>query len=166
MKDILETERLKLREFNIADAKNLYQLNLEPEVIKYTGDLPFSRIGEAENFLENYKEYEKNGLGRWAVIKKESNKFIGWCGFKLNEEKYIDIGFRFLKSEWNRGFATESAKASIEYGFEKLDLNLIIARTSVLNYPSQKVLKKIGMSYWKKQLCEGLGETLYYRIER
>ena len=166
MKELLETDRLKLREFNISDAQNLYQLNLEPEVIKYTGDLPFYNIGEAEIFLKNYKEYEKNGFGRWAVIEKKSNKFIGWCGFKLNEENYIDIGFRFLKSEWKKGFATESAKSCIEYGFEKLNLSLIVARTSEQNYSSQKVLEKIGMTFWKKQQCKVLGQTLYYRIEK
>ncbi len=166
MKEILETERLKLREFNISDARNLYQLNLDPDVVRYTGDLPFNNIEEAERFIKNYNEYEKHGFGRWAVIEKESNKVIGWSGLKFNEENYIDIGFRFLKSEWGKGFATESAKACLEYGFGNLNLHLIIARTSDQNYPSQKVLEKIGMTYWKKQYCEGIGETLYYRIEK
>ncbi len=85
MRKILESKRLELREFDISDAVNLYQLNLDSEVIKYTGDPPFNNIEEAERFLDNYNEYKKNGFGRWAVITKESNKFIGWCGLKLNE---------------------------------------------------------------------------------
>ena len=166
MKEIIETVRLKLREFNIGDAINLFQLNLDPEVIKFTGDLPFKNIEEAEKFIENYQEYKKHGFGRWAVEEKESKQFIGWCGLKLNEENYIDLGFRILKPEWKKGYATEAAKACIEYGFENLKLNLIIARTFEQNYPSQKVLEKIGMAFWKRQYCEGLGQTLYYKIEK
>lgn len=166
VKEILETQRLKLRELNPSDAINLYQLNLEPDVIKHTGDLPFKSVEEAKKFIENYKEYEKYGFGRWVVEEKESKKFLGWCGLKLNEENYIDLGFRFLKTEWGKGFAVESAKACLDHGFKTLKLDLIIARTSEHNYSAQKVLEKIGMTYWKKEQCNGLGQTLYYKMEK
>lgn len=147
------------------DACDFYELNLDPEVIKYTGDQDFGSIEEAEKFLENYKAYEKNGFGRWAVIEKGSSKFVGWCGLKLNEENLIDIGFRFKREDWGKGYATESAKACLKYGFEELNLKLIIARTSKQNYSAQKVLEKIGMIFWKRQYCEGIGDTVYYNME-
>lgn len=166
MKKIIETDRLILRELNSNDSVHFYNLNTDPEVLKYTGDNPFTSIADAEKFLINYKDYQKNGFGRWAVILKETNSFIGWSGLKLNEENLIDIGFRFFNKEWGKGYATESAKAVIKYGFESLNLNEIIGRASKDNIPSIKVLEKINMSFWKQDSFEGIEDSIYYRINK
>ena len=165
MKKIIETDRLILRELNTNDSVHFYNLNNDPEVLKYTGDAPFSSIADAEKFLTNYRDYQINGFGRWAVILKETNSFIGWNGLKLNEENLIDIGFRFFKKEWGKGYATESAKAVIKYGFESLNLNEIIGRASKNNIPSIKVLERINMSFWKQDRFEGVEDSVYYRIK-
>lgn len=85
MKFIIETDRLLLREFILDDAEKFYQLNLNPNVIKYTGNAAFESIEEAKSFLENYNDNKTNGYGRWAVINKKSDEFIGWCGLKYGE---------------------------------------------------------------------------------
>lgn len=72
MKPILETERLLLREFIPEDAAHFYRLNLNPNVIRFTGDAAFKDISEAQNFLENYADYQLHGYGRWAVIEKST----------------------------------------------------------------------------------------------
>ena len=64
MKQIIETNRLILREFEINDSENFFYLNLDSEVLKYTGDLPFSSVLDANSFLINYSEYKRNGFGR------------------------------------------------------------------------------------------------------
>lgn len=87
MKIILETKRLILRELNIDDAESFYKLNLNVNVIRYTGDSAFNSIDTAKEFLENYQDYKLNGYGRWAVVSKENNRFIGWCGLKYGEIK-------------------------------------------------------------------------------
>ena len=166
MKKIIETDRLILRELNKDDSVHFYNLNSDPEVLKYTGDAPFSSIADAEKFLINYKDYQKNGFGRWAVILKETESFIGWCGLKLNEENLIDIGFRFFKKEWGKGYATESAKAVLDYGFITLKLNKIIGRSSKDNIPSIRVLEKINMTFWKEDRFEGVVDSIYYRITK
>jgi len=148
MKTILETDRLLLREFEVCDAKNFYELNLNPNVIKYTGNKAFKDINEAKYFLENYSDYQRNGFGRWAVINKANQVFLGWCGLKYDEKlNETDIGFRFFEHFWNLGFATESAKACIDYGFAKLNLKTIIGRAMKENSASVKVLEKIGLQY-------------------
>lgn len=150
MKHILETSRLILRELDSKDAKNFYDLNSNPNVIKYTGNSAFKNVEEAKEFLENYTDYKFNGYGRWAVILKTTDKFIGWCGLKFDElENETDIGFRFFEEEWNKGYATESAIACIHYGFEKLKLKRIIGRAMKENVGSIKVLEKIGLEYEK-----------------
>jgi [ribosomal protein S5]-alanine N-acetyltransferase len=153
MKPIIQTNRLFLRELTIDDALSFYNLNLNTEVIKYTGDKAFDSVEKAREFLENYNPYQKYNYGRWAVIEKSTNEFLGWCGLKYSPElDEVDIGFRFFKKYWNQGFATESAKACLEYGFEKLQLSKIVGRAMEENIASIKVLEKIGMTFSKK--CE------------
>ncbi|CAL2095330.1 GCN5-related N-acetyltransferase [Tenacibaculum sp. 190524A02b] len=166
MKVVLETERLLLREFIISDAISFYELNSDKEVMKYTGDIPFKNVEEAQCFLENYKDYTKNGFGRWAVICKDTNTFIGWCGLKRNEENLVDIGFRFFKNFWNKGYATEAAKACLYYGFNSLGLKEIIGRASIENVASIRVLEKLEMKQWKKGIFEGVDKAVYYIIDK
>ncbi len=165
MNKIIESERLILRELDIKDSESFFKLNSDPLVLKYTGDVPFSSITAAQTFLLNYSDYKKNGYGRWAVILKETSSFIGWCGLKLNEENLIDIGFRFFKEEWGKGFATESAKSVIDYGFNTLKLKEIIGRASKNNISSIRVLEKLNMNFWKEDSFEGVEESVYYRIK-
>jgi len=166
MKNIFETNRLILREFELNDAIAMFELNKDPDVIKYTGDRAFQTIEDAKSFLKNYSDYKKNSMGRWPVITKDNNEFIGWCGLKLNEENLVDIGFRFFKQEWNKGYATESAKACLEYGFNELNLNKIIGRSDINNIGSIKVLEKINMKFWKYGEFKGVENSVYYSIDK
>lgn len=163
---ILETERLVLREFQVTDARKMWELNADLEVLKYTGNTSFESIQQAKIFLENYSDYKTNGYGRWAVVLKESDEFIGWCGLKLNEENFTDIGFRFFRKDWNKGFATESSKTVLADGFNNLGLDEIIGRSAIENLASIKVLNKLNMKYWKTDTCEGIGKSVYYRINK
>ena len=145
---IFETQRLFLREFTIDDAENAYLLNLDEEVIKYTGDQSFISIEEAKKFLANYNDYKKNGFGRWAVINKTDNDFLGWCGLKYSTDvDEVDIGFRLFKKHWNKGYATESANACIEMGFNKFGITSIVGRARKENSASIRVLEKIGLQF-------------------
>ncbi|WP_276391272.1 GNAT family N-acetyltransferase [Eudoraea chungangensis] len=166
MKIVLETKRLLLREFVLDDARNMFNLNSDPEVIRYTGDQAFRSVDDARLFIESYKEYSDNGFGRWAVVEKKRSVFIGWCGFKRNEEDLIDLGFRFFKKQWNKGFATEAAKATLAYGFGSLNFDRIIGRAAKDNVASIKVLNKIGMQYYKVDECHGIHDAHYYVIHR
>ncbi|MEX1384553.1 GNAT family N-acetyltransferase, partial [Lutibacter sp.] len=109
MKKIIITERLYLRELNVTDYNYFYNLNLDIDVLKYTGDKPFKNLQGAKKFLKNYNHYKKYGCGRWAVIDKNNDVFLGWCGIKFTQSlNEYDIGFRFFKKYWGKGFATES----------------------------------------------------------
>ncbi|MGZ3898748.1 MAG: GNAT family N-acetyltransferase [Bacteroidia bacterium] len=161
---IIETQRLLLRELTADDAEQAYFLNLDPEVIRYTGDEPFKNIEEAKKFLTNYNSYQKYGFGRWGVIEKNTNEFLGWCGLKYIEDQDLhDIGFRFFKKHWGKGYATESASTCIKTGFEKFNLPFIIGRAAKANSASINVLKKIGLNYLKDDECHG-GEAAVYII--
>ncbi|MBB4807754.1 RimJ/RimL family protein N-acetyltransferase [Chryseobacterium defluvii] len=166
MKKILETDRLLLRELTTDDAESFYRLNQNPNVIRYTGDVSFTNIEEAREFLKNYGDYQINGFGRWAVICKQNHQFLGWCGLKYDKNSgETDIGFRFFEEYWNKGLATESAEACIRYGFEELDLKRIIGRAMAENAASIKVLQKIGLSFEKEFDFNG-SKGVIYKIEK
>jgi [ribosomal protein S5]-alanine N-acetyltransferase len=165
MKVILETERLLLREFLADDAEGMFNLNSDPEVVLYTGDGPFESVEEARKFLEDYKQvYSKWGFGRWAVILKSNGETLGWCGLRqYKEDEGVDLGFRFFKKHWGKGYATESALACTKYAFEKLKLEKLIGRARKENFASLRVLEKCGM----KRIGEGKdcdGEIWVYEI--
>ncbi len=159
---ITETERLYLREFIAEDATHLFQMNKDKDVIRFTGDKKFSSLNAAKSLIANYDEYKKHKMGRWAVCLKSNNEFLGWCGLKFHpEENYVEVGYRFYKKNWGRGYATESAKASIEYGFETLKLHAVFAHADVANDASHRVIEKCGLKFVKQDEYDGMPAKLY-----
>ena len=149
MNVILETERLLLRTFTMDDVQLIYELNQDPEVIKYTLD-PIKDLNHASEILEKtiLPQYVLYNHGRWAVHTKHNLGFIGWCGLKARPERNeIDLGYRFIKSSWGKGYATEAAFASLNYGFNTLQLPRIVGRAMPQNVGSIKVLEKCEMKY-------------------
>jgi [ribosomal protein S5]-alanine N-acetyltransferase len=162
MKIILKTERLYLREFVNSDGFHFYHLNNDNNVIKYTGNKPFNSLKEAMDFIKNYSDYKQNGFGRWAVCLKETDEFLGWCGLKFDEEKgEIDLGYRFYKKHWGKGYATEAAFGCIEYGFSKLKIKEIVGRAYIENAASIKVLEKCNLRFKKEFIYDSKPAVLY-----
>ncbi|MFA7273504.1 MAG: GNAT family N-acetyltransferase [Crocinitomicaceae bacterium] len=164
MKEIknLETERTLLRKLTKADAEDFYALNLDEEVVKYTGDKPFENLQAYIEFLTNYDQYDKYGVGRLAVIDKETSKFIGWCGLKYSQDKNeYDIGFRFQRNYWNKGYATETAKKCLDFGFSELKIKKVVGRAMKENLGSIRVLEKIGMTFKENFDFEGREGAIY-----
>ena len=162
MKIITQTERLYLREFIIEDAIHFYKMNLDEDVIKHTGDVAFSSKTEAEDFLSKYNQYQLHKMGRWAVCDKNTNVFLGWCGLKYHpKEDLVEVGYRFYKKYWSKGYATESTKASIAYGFDILKLKTIFAHAHIDNLASHKVIEKCGLSFVDQNNYDGMPAKLY-----
>ncbi len=153
MKIFIETQRLLLREIVEDDAQDFFELDSNPEVHKYLGNKPVTHIEESENMIKDIrKQYEDNGIGRWAIIEKETNHFIGWSGLKYEtmirtEFNYYDLGYRLKKKYWGKGIATETAMASLKYGFKELNLPEICAAAEIEHIASNRILQKIGMKF-------------------
>lgn len=161
------TDRLTLKPFCATDAENLFLLNSDPEVMRYTGDKMFLNMEAARKLAAEYSanNYEKYGFGRWMVFRTSDDAFLGWNGLKMHADGTVDLGYRFLRKEWGKGYATESSLTALKIGFERWDLSWIFARFETPNVASRRVMEKCGMTYWKTHTGEGPCDQ-YYRITK
>ena len=154
MSIILETKRLILKRIALSHFDDLLALRSDPEVMKYIGDGSIQTKEEVENFIQcslTTGYYEKYGLDFFSVYEKETGDFVGQAGlfhvgFNVKQDD-IELAYRLHTKYWNLGYATELAKALINYGFNKLSLPKIIAAVRPENERSKRVLEKAGMSY-------------------
>ena|SRR6218665_3152646 len=150
MKINLKTERLNLRPISESDLENVYNLQSLEETAKYnTSKIP-ENLNETkitvENWiLENHKDETKKFT--FAIDLIDDEQFIGLIGINLGKENYrnAEIWFQLDYRFWNKGYATESLKKIIEFGFEDLNLHRIEAGCAVENIGSFSVLEKVGM---------------------
>ena len=159
----IETKRLILREFLPGDEVGMFELDSNSEVHKYLGNNPITTIEQAREIIENIcRQYIKNGIGRWATIEKTSNQFIGWSGLKFitdvenNQTNFYDVGYRFMPQYWGKGYATESAKAALEYAFNTMNMKEVIGTCHEENKASRKALEKCGLKFVEKFLWENI----------
>jgi len=167
MKTSIETERLLLRELLPTDDAGMFELDSNPEVHIYLGNKPVKSIEESREAIANIRQqYLENGIGRWAVILKETGEFIGWSGLKLEKnvnghETFYDLGYRFIQKHWGKGYAFETAKAFVDFGFSEMKLPVINAYADFDNLNSRKVLEKVGMKFINYFELDGTEEVWY-----
>jgi RimJ/RimL family protein N-acetyltransferase len=151
-KIFIETPRLILREIIFEDVERIFLLDRNADVMKYIGVKPVTKIEESVETINKIRnQYQENGIARWAVIERESNLLIGWSGLKLLTEpingfkNVYELGYRFLPEFWGKGYARESGKFVLNYGFNTMNLDKIYACVDVQNVDSDKILKdKLG----------------------
>lgn len=144
---VIETERLSLRQLSLEDAPFILTLVNQPSFLRYIGDKQVRNIEDAQQYLLNgpIASYKQNGFGLYLVQLKDGGASIGMCGLiKRAELPNVDIGFAFLPDFWGQGFGFEAATAVLKYGQETLQLDRIVAITSLDNEPSIKLLRRMG----------------------
>jgi len=166
------TERFILREILPGDIEGLYALDADPEVHRYLGKKHVKnreQIVEVINFIR--QQYIDNGIGRWAIIDKKTNDFIGWTGLKLvteltnNHVNYYDLGYRIVKKYWGQGIATETAKASLNYAFNNLNAKYVYAMADCENNASNKILNKLGLKCLEEFILDDVAHY-WYKIDK
>jgi ribosomal-protein-alanine N-acetyltransferase len=151
MKIFIETERLIIREILPEDVDGMFEMDSDPQVHQYLGNQPIKTVEESRAMIEFIRQqYIDFGIGRWAMIEKATGNFMGWTGFKFINEtvnghiNYYDLGYRMLPQYWGKGYATEAAKACLNYGINQLNLKPIYAIADDSNSGSKNVLIKVG----------------------
>ena len=172
MKIFAETERLILREILPTDIDGMFELHSDPEVHRFLGNKTVTSKEETINLISFVRQqYVDLGIGRWAIIDKKTNNFMGWTGLEyvtelINSHKdYYDLGYRLIRKYWGQGIATETAIVSLEYAFNKLNADEVFARADSENIGSDKVLKKVGLKFIESFDLDGIKQN-WYRIER
>ena len=154
MHHIIETDRIFLRPFCIADIEPFAKICANPNVMRYIGDgKPVSLDIIAERIPEWIRLYEKQKYGLMALVMKETNELIGFCGLihqTVDEVEYIELGYRLDEAYWGQGIATEAALAVRDYAFNVLDMPMLISIIHHQNDASKCVAKKAGLRLMKK----------------
>src|SRR5436190_8400505 len=152
MQVFLETERLLLRRFTEDDVGNLFDLDSDPEVMRFVnGGTPTPRevieLDLLPRFLRYYEQFA--GYGFWAAIEKATGEFLGWFHFRPPEgagPDEVELGYRLRQAAWGQGYGTEASRALIRKGFTELGVRRVVASTYAENIASRRVREKAGLT--------------------
>jgi ribosomal-protein-alanine N-acetyltransferase len=154
----LTTPRLTLRPFTLNDVAPLYRILNQPDILQYFPNPGAPSIERAQKIIEKQlTHWQEHNFGWWAVVPNKQTELIGWNGLQyLPETDEVEVGYLLSKQFWGRGYATEGAKASIQFGFENFNFGEIIGLTHPENIASQNVLKKCGMHFIEQKEYFGM----------
>lgn len=142
----LKTARLLLRPFTEADTDAMFALHSNPDVLRYWDAPPWKTRAQAEQFIARCKQFEQEGTGaRLAIERSADGAFLGWCGLANWDPAYRSarMGYCLNEAAWGQGFATEAARAMLQWAFDTLDLNRVQAEADTRNIASGRVLEKL-----------------------
>ena len=142
---ILETERLVLREFRESDTDAYAEMLADPEVVRFLGGTPMSRAEAWRNMSMVIGHRVLRGYGFWAVEERGVGELVGRVGcWRPEGWPGLEVGWTLRRAFWGRGYATEAARASVEYAFTKLDQTRVISLIAPENTASIRVAERLG----------------------
>lgn len=146
----IQTIRLRMREWRAEDRVPLAAMHADPEVMRYF-PATLDRAASDAACERWIGQWEQHGLGMWSVETLATGEWIGCVGLLIPRLPLpcgpaVEVGWRLARGAWGRGYASEAASASLDFGFERLGLAEIIAITALSNERSRRVMERIGMS--------------------
>ncbi len=169
-KDILfETERLYLRRLWPEDVGLLFELDSDPEVMRFISKGQPTPLARMENdylprILAYYQEWPPQGF--WIAHLRVSDEFIGWFHLRPDrmQPEEMELGYRLKRRVWGRGLATEGSRALVEGAFAQWGYQKVCARTLAVNLASRRVMEKTGLRFehefvWGPEVLPGWSEA-------
>lgn len=143
----LETPRLVVRSFTTGDVAAYAGIVADPKVMKYLGTGVTLDAAQAEAYVDKCIENErKAGFARYALELRSTDELMGFCGYASLDDD-IDLGYRIASRHWGNGYAPEAARAIVEYGFDQLGFESIVAIAYSENQRSIRVMEKLGFEF-------------------
>ena len=151
-----------MRELQLSDAPGMFELDGNPNVMRFLGGKTVASIEISEGIIRMIQQqYAEKGIGRYAVILKETNEFIGWSGIKYVTEpennfvNFYDLGYRLIERYWGKGHGYECALPWIDYAFNTMQIDKLNADAHIENIGSNKILKRLGFQLLNQYEWEG-----------
>ncbi|HSS49856.1 MAG TPA: GNAT family N-acetyltransferase [Thermoanaerobaculia bacterium] len=163
----LETDRLRLRAFRKSDIDDYAAMNADPEVTRYLlGGVPWDRDRSWRHLAFTLGHWQLGGSGMWAVEQKETGTFVGMIGFAGPEGwAGFELAWKLVRRWWGNGYATEGARAALDYAFTVLTKDRVISLIHPENLASIRVAERLGESLQGRTELMG-EERLVYRIDK
>jgi [ribosomal protein S5]-alanine N-acetyltransferase len=168
-----QTPRLLIRRFREDDLEGFYELQGDPEATQFIGG-PWTREKTRQTLDLIIANYAHKDLEWHAVVDRRDGTFLGicwlgplgerWCK-ALGSGPHIEVGYRFVRRHWNKGYATEAGRAILAWGFQDLGLQEIVSIVDVKNVASDRVLQKLGLQFQRTFVHDGL-TIKFYRLTK
>jgi RimJ/RimL family protein N-acetyltransferase len=148
----LETSRMYFRQFTDADASLLFELDNDPEVMRFISKGKPTPLEKIQNvIIPKFLDYYRQSLpqGFWAAHVRESGDFIGWFHLRPGTLSVpeMELGYRLKRIAWGRGLATEGSRALLEKAFHEWGYEKVCAHTMADNLASRRVMEKAGLRF-------------------
>lgn len=165
---LFETERLTVRQFVAADLDAFAALCADPDVMHFMGDGSTLTREEVAHWIDICEEkYAVRGYGTSAVFEKSSDAFIGFCGVvRAPDRDFDEIVYAYQRESWGKGYATETARAMLDYVLQRSTLDVLYATIDSANVNSIKIVEKLGFRFEREEVEEGGTRVAYYALQR
>jgi [ribosomal protein S5]-alanine N-acetyltransferase len=162
-KNIIHTDRLLMRPFDMKDFNWLCDLYAKPQVMKYIYDGQIFNQEQTKQRLLNFiSEWKENGFGFWVIIEKISGEYVGYSGFRHYEKSEdIELGYILDDCFWGKGYASEIVQNCVSLGFSQYNFQKIMATVVPENIGSIKVLKRAGLDYSNNLIINEIKHHIY-----
>ncbi|HYL26193.1 MAG TPA: GNAT family N-acetyltransferase [Candidatus Nitrosotalea sp.] len=174
----IETPRLRLRDWRDSDVEAWAAMNADPRVTEFLGRTYTRELSES-TARKIREQLGRHGFGWWAVEVRDGTPFVGVIAlqavpFDAPFTPANEVGWRFAAEHWGRGYATEGARAALEFAFNELQWPEVVAFTAASNVRSQRVMERLGMTrdprddfdHPKLDAADPLRRHVLYRIKR
>ena len=163
----IHTSRLILNQLQLEDAGALFRIYQTKGVLQYFPNPTPPTFEKVQRFIQSQQaHWDKYGYGNWGIVPEGEDEIIGWAGLQfLPELNETEVGFLLNKPFWGKGYATEAARASLMFGFNRYKLDHLIALVHPENLASMRVIDKCGMAYQETLALWGIS-LKRYRINR
>jgi ribosomal-protein-alanine N-acetyltransferase len=163
----LATAQLALRPVATADRARLLAIFRDPYVRRYLWDSQITGFEEVDRIIAaSEASFRQHGMGLWCAVERnaESAETIGFAGLRPTPGGEFELIYGFLPEHWGRGFASECARALMVDGFAR-GLERIWAGTDLENKASERVMRRLGMRFDRREVVNGLPQ-IFYVVER